>query len=75
MHCPSACHFHSNFYADSWKYRVVNKPKSPPHLVALQGSFPGRERLDQIGSVQKAAATAVHATGQQTNKAIQFPGL
>jgi len=44
-------------------------------LVALKSGFTGRERLDQIGSVQKATAVAVHATGQQINKAIPFPGL
>lgn len=76
MHGLTACHLQGNFCDYSWKYQTVNKQRPKiPHLVALQGISPGRERPEQIGSMQKATATAVPATGQQTNKAIQFPGL
>lgn len=52
----------------------MNRETEIHPLVALKGSSTERERLAQIGRVQEATATAVHATGQQINKAILFPG-
>lgn len=52
----------------------MNRETEIHPLVALKGSSIERESLAQIGSVQKTTATAVHATGQQINKATLFPG-
>lgn len=52
----------------------MNRETEIHPLVALKGSSTECEKLAQIGSAQKATATALHVTGQQINKAILFPG-
>lgn len=73
MHCPSACHFHSNFYADSWKYRVVNKPKSPTWLLCKAVSQDVKDWI-RLAVCRKLLPLLYMLLGSRQTKQSSFQG-
>lgn len=73
MHCPSACHFHSNFYADSWKYRVVNKPKSPTWLLCKAVSQDVKDWI-RLAACRKLLPLLYMLLGSRQTKQSSFQG-